>query len=143
MDFRDGRYVSTIWFIAGEDPITGDGVDWLATVSRDPGEDWKLEYRFRYDAGTGDMEDDRKSWYGGAMAGATPEADVVQNVDAIAGIISLRFKGPIHKLLVRSDRVAVAMEALGREEWAHIRKMTKEEYEADQKGSGGDNDVEG
>lgn len=115
---KDGRYFSQFWFIVGEEK------DWLCALWRDPGEPWHFTYRFRYYAGTGDDDDDRKSWAEGAFnkLDAT-EGEALASLQVMADVVQKEFGGEQHKVPVRSDRAADQMAALQRQDWAHAHAI--------------------
>jgi len=117
IEFVDGRYFSTYWFRA----CPTRKVDLLMALWRDPGQPWQLVYRFRYHKDDKiDDTADEFSYYEWSM-GAAGEAEILKSANAM--IDDLPFSGPIHKILLRTDRVQVVEAALARESFAHFRSI--------------------
>jgi hypothetical protein len=114
LEFGNGTYYSRIWF------ITGEKQDWLAALFRKEDGPWEIRYRFRYHAETGNDDDDRKSWYGGARDASYSEADCLARFKVVIGIVHARFGGDVHELVLQTADFDKIREALAREKWCHF-----------------------
>jgi hypothetical protein len=118
MELKKGRYISHLWFVDSKERDK----DWMCWLYRDPGEDWVLEYRFRYykDKKAHDSED-QKSFYETSISQAMLEADVVRRVDILAGMTEATYKGALWKVPIQSDEPMVAVVAINKEPWMHVK----------------------
>jgi len=108
--------VATIIFVSGADQ------DWLGYVSKQPGECWRLEYRFRYYVDDKSFDsDDRKSWYAFTAKSPTdgPE-ELTEALRALAGLCLARFRGDIWVLDINGNGDD-AMRALDTMPWTASR----------------------
>lgn len=131
MNSADPKYYYGIWFI-------GDGrSDWMASLFKNDGR-WVLEYRFRYydpndpnnDAHSGK---DKKSWCraeGKDDSDETAEklADGINKV--LRPVMEFRYlsKMDFVDMHCRNDEPRF-IEQLSSRKWAHMKKVTKEEFE--------------
>jgi hypothetical protein len=111
-----------MWFVEGGDR------DWLAAVFKKKGEKWKLTYRFRYyrDDKAHDSSDEKKWWSFTANSDDdNNEQALCKSTDVVAGMTQEHFGlpgGKVHKIILKTDRAADVIAAMGREKWAHFRE---------------------
>jgi hypothetical protein len=124
IEIKDGTMISCMWFVEGKDQ------DWMATVFKPKGENWKAEYRFRYyeDSKT-HGSDDRKSVYTIETKSDdhATERKLCEAMNMIANMTLKHFDTPdgkVHKLVIKSDRAEQVMKAMAREDWCHAREDT-------------------
>lgn len=134
MEIKPGRYLIGMWFAAAE------GHDFMLTLytDGDPNGDkteWTAEYRFRYydesdpdnDAFSGK---DRKSFYTGTFTGSQDEA-YATTLEFMDRLRSLTGKSLYHSfsfMPLFSADVKFIAEQLTQQPWAHVKKVTPEEY---------------
>lgn len=110
IEFKDGRYFSALWFVAGEDK------DWLAALYRDdPMGPWFVHYRFHYFA------DDIASWKKLMIPAIVDEAGILKSVNAMAAQVSKSYSdADVHKILLRSDRAQANFAAIEGEKFLRV-----------------------
>ena len=126
VEFKKGRYIIGMWFVAM------DQKDWMAMVYTDDPEKkkWQLTYRWRYygkDHGDPFKDEDRKSWYGGEITDT--EDSVILKLDSMAHLIAETMEGQYYFAEMKSDDPVANIGVLTMHPWAHMKKVTKEEYE--------------
>ena len=124
LDFHHDRtYVSAIWY------IQGDGKDWLASLTQEPGEPFKFVYRFRiYRDDKAHDSDDIRETACGEYQGSGGEAGALKSIDHVADVLlETGFGREVHKIILRTKDVRVVMDRLSREKWAHIRRINPED----------------
>lgn len=119
--FVDGRYFVAQVFVPGE------GMDFLGALYRDEGEDWTIQYRFRYYAdgdGTPDDGRDEKRWYTGRIPRSKSEEEVSGLLDQLAEeLASSGFLAPgekIHRVELRTSRAKDVVDKLLAEPYTHV-----------------------
>jgi hypothetical protein len=65
--------------------LSGDNMDFMAGMNREPDGRFHIQYRFRYYANTGDDNDDRKSWY----SLRTPTTDEEEAIGFVEEILTM------------------------------------------------------
>jgi len=141
MEFKPGRYVIGIWFLAGE------GHDFQMSVwTDDPAESkataWEAEWRFRYYDEEDPRNDpfsgkDRKSFWHGTFTGSETEA-FEHTEDTIRKMVNMpswmeKKTGMSYRekqfMPLYSSNIEFIIEQLKKQPWAHMKELTKEEYD--------------
>lgn len=84
IEIRDGGVYAVAWFLPGDDK------DWFCVVYKLDGEPWQANQRIRYYAGTGDDDDDRKSWMTFKCSGEPTDRQrdlLVKKTDELAQVL--------------------------------------------------------
>ncbi len=111
---KDGRYVLGVWFL-----YRGDG-DVLLIAWRDPGEDWHIDYRFRYSRDTKVFNSqDRKNSYYCRTNKDKSEEDLTQEVDSLATFIQQGYPN-LDRHIVKSDKTKDVLAVFRKAPWAHF-----------------------
>jgi hypothetical protein len=127
IEFKDGRYMSTMWFVEGGDK------DALWALHKDPGGVWELIWRFRYYNSPDPFDEtDMKSWYHATHPPEATEVEIIKKVDCLLDLmLKLGFGPRVHKLVIRSDKCSEQFAALFTQEWAHLAKLELRPKEAE------------
>lgn len=130
MEFRDGRYISRIFYTELLRPGLPPG-NLMGNIyyEADAPTVWHFEYRFRYyeDDNVGPASKDRKSWY---HAKSVPGTLLAKLLESVRIIFEMAGAGSFEEVIVDSDRALVQMSRLAAQPWAHVTQMTREEWEA-------------
>jgi hypothetical protein len=126
LELTEDTLVDTIFFVGGQFP-DGSTMDWLGHVSKQPGEPWRMEYRFRYHEDDKDFDsDDRKSWY--AYVNNDPAKgpeELVQALQMVALLTCKQYEGELWILEVKGNGMA-AKEMLEQQPWCHMKEAPLE-----------------
>lgn len=137
VEFKPGRYLLGIWFLAGEDS------DFMLTAwtDEDPSKGkckWEAEYRFRYyDAEDPDNDPfsgkDRKSFYR-ITTDSMDEFEVLDNIHQMVGLLmdppvklEYEYKQKFFAPICSSDPEFIKAQ-LKNQPWCHMKEVSKEEY---------------
>lgn len=144
IEFKKGRYITGIWFIAYKDKdvvvcmYTDDTVIDKTTLVQ-----WHLDYRFRYYDPADPMNDpwsgkDRKSRYHAKSDGLKSEEEMLRETHHAIDII-FKHSGGEQKFFAPmfSADAKICIDVMSKQPWAHVKQMSKEEYEKeyDEKGN--------
>lgn len=133
IEFREGRYFVGLWFLVFEK----HDVLFTLFTDEDPAKPciWDLHYRFRHydldDPGNDPFSGkDRKTFYSGRTA--TPMTDEEAKVQMETAISLMNVVVPPkeqHFCPIYSSDPKKCMELLQKQPWAHMKQISKEEYE--------------
>lgn len=121
IEFKEGRYVSFIAFVYGEQDR-----DWLACGYKDPGGQWTVNYRFRYynPASTSPFDElDEKREYQAVCADDVDEEYFAENTRAIArALVARGFNDRFDWLPVGSADPKFIIGEMRKQPWFHFKQ---------------------
>ena len=117
ISFKKDCYILAIWFID-----LGEEADWMASVIRDPGENWKIVYRLRKIRDTKIWgSDDEKSWGSAEVDAKAPEEEILKAVNELARQVAEKLDGVYDRLIVRGGPDKL-YEKAKQKPWMHLKE---------------------